>query len=65
MSPRELRLQSCDNMDATHLQQTIQSLKDVDAWGMLDRVVIQKCTPLDYETALEAIGAEKLHFLDR
>ncbi len=49
-------------MDAGSLQKTVRSLKDVDAWGFLDRVVIQKCDALDYDAALLAVGDERLCF---
>ncbi len=47
-----------------NLQKTSGPLKDVDAWGFLDRVVIQKCDALDYDTALLAVGEERLRILN-
>ncbi len=49
-------------MDAGILQETIQSLKDVDVWEALNRIVIEKCDSLDYGAALEVVGNERLHF---
>lgn len=62
-SLRRLRILSCDNMDAGHLQVMIRSLKNVDAWGLLDRVLIQKCSSLDEESALLAVGKERMRFM--
>jgi len=61
---REVQLRSCKEMDADTLRKTVRSLKEADAWEFLDRVVIQKCDALDYDTALEAVGKERLHYLD-
>jgi len=47
------------------MQKTIESLKDVDAWDTLDRVVIEICDSLEYNTAFEAIGKERLRFTHR
>ncbi len=49
-SLRELRLYSCRNMDIGGLQHAIQSLKDVGSWDALDRVAIQGCNLLSFET---------------
>jgi len=59
---REMELRACENLDAGNLQKTIQSLKDVNAWESLDCLVIKQCDLLDYDTALEAVGKEKLSF---
>jgi len=61
-SLRELHLQSCKNMEAIGLEQIVRSLKEVGAWDTLDRIVIEGCDLLDYETAAEIIGRERLHF---
>ncbi len=43
-------------MDIGSLQETIQSLKDVDAWDTLDRVDVQECEVLDYDSASAVVG---------
>jgi len=63
-SLRELQLRSCRGMDRGGLQNVVRSLQDLnlDAFDVLDRVVIHDCDLLDYETAAEVIGKEKLDF---
>jgi len=61
-SLREIRLHSCPNMDVGDLRQTIASLKDVGAWDTLNRVVIEKCDLLDYDSTVGVIGKERLYF---
>ncbi len=61
-SLRELQLRSCRNMNLNDLEKAIQSLKDVDAWDMLNHIVIDGCDLLNYEAVAKATGKEKLRF---
>ncbi len=63
-SLREVRFRDCARTDCRNiLQGTIRSLNDVGAWDTLERFVVEDCNGLDYETALNAVGTEKLRFL--
>ncbi len=57
---QEFQLRSRQNKDIGSLQETIQSLKDVDAWDTLDRVDVQECEVLDYDSASAVVGKERL-----
>jgi len=61
---QELRLHGCGEMDGGDLQDMIQSFKDAGAWETIKRFEVKDCKALDYETALEAIGKERLCFVD-
>jgi len=61
---RVLCFRGCEKMDSGLLQEAIQSLKDVGAWGTLERFVVEDCKALEYGVALDLVGAGKLQFLE-
>ncbi len=61
---QELRLHGCGEIDGGDLQEMIQSFKDAGAWETIKRFEVKDCKALDYETVLEAIGKERLRFVD-
>lgn len=63
-SLNELRLDGCAYLNAEYLQEVVQSLKDADAWDTLNVVAIRDCGSLDFESALEIVGRERLRFAD-
>lgn len=58
---REIRFSGCE-MAIKDLQLTVQSLKDVGAWNTLERIVVEQCELLYYESALEVVGMERLRY---
>ncbi len=60
---REIQFSRCENMDVEVLKFAVQSLKDVNAWDTLERVVVKGCNSLAYDEVLLEIGKERLRYL--
>ncbi len=57
---REMSFVACENMEQEDFHLSVQSLKDVDAWNTLERVVVENCCRLPYEGVLAVVGEERL-----
>lgn len=60
---QELRLRGCELMEAGDLHAAVESLKEVEAWEAINRVVVEGCDLLKYDRALEVNGKKKLLYL--
>lgn len=57
---REIRFSGCEQMEIEDLHLTVRSLKHAEAWDTLERIVVENCDLLEYESALEVVGMERL-----
>ena len=51
------------HMDGESLREVVKSLRDAGVWEDMERVVLENYTALPYETALDVVGKDKLHFM--
>jgi len=59
---REVRFCGCEGVEIEDLRLTVQSLKESESWDVLERVVVEGCSSLEYGAVLELIGKERLRY---
>ncbi|KLO12544.1 hypothetical protein SCHPADRAFT_890692 [Schizopora paradoxa] len=59
---REVRFRACDYMAIWQLQEMVHSLKEFGAWDGLEKFVIEDCSSVAPDRALEAVGPERLSY---
>jgi len=59
---REIRFSGCEHLEIGDLRSAVQSLKGVQAWNSVERIVVEGCSLLDYSVVLDVIGSEKLRY---
>ncbi len=57
---QEVHFVGCDYMEIEDFRSSIQSLKDIEVWESIERIVVEYCDSLEYDEALEVVGIQRL-----